>query len=79
MALDSPEVADLVISQPQPLFEVLDHLFDLPAVGVELYDLQSRQKKVGGNQVADFFPFLLDDNHSNRPDPFYDGDKLGYL
>ena len=79
MALDGLEVAHLVISQSQPLFEVLDHLFDLPAMGIELYDLQGGQKKVGGNQVADFFPFLLDDHYRNRPETFHHRDKFGDL
>ena len=46
---------------------------------VELYDLQGGQKKVGGNQVADLLPLLLDDHHRHRPKAFHHGDELGYF
>jgi len=52
------------------LFEVFDHLFDLLPIGVKLYDLQGRQKKVGGSQVGDFFPFSFITTNATGPKPF---------
>jgi len=39
MALDGLKISNLIISESQTLFEVFDHLFDLPAFGVVFDDI----------------------------------------
>jgi hypothetical protein len=41
------------------LFEVLDHLFDLPALGVIVEDIQGGKMEIGGDQITRFLSFFL--------------------
>jgi hypothetical protein len=41
------------------LFEVFDHLFDLPAFGIISEDIESRQMEIGGDKITRFLSFFL--------------------
>ena len=42
MALDGLKISNLIISEPQTLLEVFDHLFDLPSFGVVFDNIDGR-------------------------------------
>jgi hypothetical protein len=44
MALDGEVLSNIIIPKPQLLFEIFDHLFDLPALGIIFLDIQGREK-----------------------------------
>jgi hypothetical protein len=41
------------------LFEVFDHLFDLPAFGIVSKDIESREMQIGGDKIAGFLSFFF--------------------
>jgi hypothetical protein len=43
MTLDGIEVADLILSKSEALFEVFDHLFDLPPLSVVPHHINGGQ------------------------------------
>jgi len=65
MALNRMEVSNLIVSQPQSLFEVFNHLLNFPSPGIVLNHIKSRQMEVGTDQIKGFFPFLFHDHDSD--------------
>jgi hypothetical protein len=47
------------------LFKVLDHLFNLPAFGVIVEDIQSREMEIGGNQITRLLSFFFYDHNGD--------------
>jgi hypothetical protein len=41
------------------LFEVFDHLFDLPAFGIISEDIESREMEIGGDKIAGLLSFFF--------------------
>ena len=68
MALNRTKISNLIISQPQSLFEVFNYLFDLPSPGIILNHINSRQMEVRTNQINGFFPLLFHDHDSDLSD-----------
>jgi len=44
------------------LFEVFDHLFDLPAFGIISEDIESREMEIGGDKITGLLSFLFHDD-----------------
>jgi hypothetical protein len=44
------------------LFEVFDHLFDLPAFGIISEDIGSREMEIGGDEITGLLSFLFHDH-----------------
>jgi hypothetical protein len=44
------------------LFEILDHLFDLPSFGIVSEDIESREMEIGGDKVTGLLSFLFHDH-----------------
>ena len=65
MALNCREISDLIVFQPQSLFEVFDHLLDLPSLRIILNHPGGGQMEVRTNQINGFLPLLSYDHHSN--------------
>lgn len=65
MTLDGFKISNLIIPESEALFEVFDHLFDLPAFGVVLDDIDGRSMNIRTDQVNGFLTFLFhhDDRH----------------
>ena len=59
MSLDGVEISNLIISESEALFEVFDHLFNLPTLGVIFDDIDGRQMNIRTNQINGFFAFFF--------------------
>jgi hypothetical protein len=44
------------------LFEVFDHLFDLPAFGIISEDIESREMEIGGDKITGLLSFFFHDH-----------------
>jgi hypothetical protein len=44
------------------LFEVFDHLFDLPAFGIISKDIESREMEIGGDKITGLLSFFFYDH-----------------
>ena len=58
MTLNGMEIPNLIISKSEALFEVFDHLLDLPPLGVVLDHIDGRQMKIGTDQIDGFLTFF---------------------
>jgi len=63
MAVNGIEIPNLIISKSEPLFEVFDHLLDLPSLRVILDHIDGRQIKIRTDQINGFLPLLFYDDH----------------
>jgi len=79
MALDGLEISNLVISKSQSLFEVFDHLFNLPALGIILDDIQGGEMKIRRNKIRGLLSFLFHHHHSHFAQALDGPDKSGDL
>jgi hypothetical protein len=77
MALNGIEVPSLIVSKSEALFEVFDHLFDLPPLGVVPDHIDRRQVKIGADQIDGFFTFFFHDHDSDFPEVFDLTDEPG--
>ena len=77
MVQDRLKGTHLIVTKAQALFEVLDHLFDLPAFRIVLDDVDGRQVDNRTDQVTDFAPFLFDDDQGHFTDALDGADELG--
>ena len=59
MALDGLKISHLIISEPQALLEVFDHLFDLPPLRVVFDDIDRREMNIRTDEVQGFLPFFF--------------------
>jgi len=73
------KTSDLVSTKTEALFEVFDHLLDLPSLGVELDDIDCGKTNIGTDQVADLFSLLFDDYHGHLAQVFDGSNKPGNL
>jgi len=67
MTLNRTKISNLIVSQPQPLLEVFDHLLDLPSLRIILNHRDGRQMEVCTNQINGFLPSLFHDQDSDFP------------
>jgi hypothetical protein len=65
MPFDSLKTSCLIISKPKSLFEIFDHLLNLPTLGIILEYINCREIKISGDKIDRLLPFLSDYNHSN--------------
>ena len=65
MTLNRTEISNLIISQSQSLFEVFDHLLDLPSPGIILNHIDGRQMEIGTDQINGFLPFFFHHHNSD--------------
>ena len=77
MALDGLKISNLIISESQTLLEVFDHLFDLPAFGVVLDDIDGRQMNIRTDKVNGFLTFLFYHHDGHFPQVLNVSNKLG--
>ncbi len=68
MALNGIEVPNLIMSKSEALFEVFDHLLDLPPLGVVPHHIDRRQMKIGTDQIDGFLTFFFHDHDSDFPE-----------
>jgi len=76
MPLDSLKTSCLITSKPKSLFEVFDHLLNLPTLGVTLEHINCREIKISRDKIDRLLPFLSDYNHSNLAKPIDLSNKL---
>lgn len=79
VVLDSLKGAYLIMPKSKTLLEVLDHLFDLPALRIILGYLDRRQINIRTNQITDFGSFLPNDDQSNFTNSTDGANDLGNL
>jgi len=79
MAVDGLEVSRLVISKPQALLEILDHLLNLPPFGVVFDHIDCWQMDTGRDQIVGFFAFFFHHDHGDCAQVFDDSDEFGNL
>ena len=83
MPVDGLKVSRLVISKPQALLEILDHLLNPPPSGVIFDHIDCWQMDTGRDKIVGLFAFFLDHDHGdfaqafNAPDEF--GDLNGFI
>jgi hypothetical protein len=65
MALNGRKISNLIISQPQSLFEIFDHLLDPPSPRIILNHGDGGQMEIGTNQINGFLPLLPYDHDSD--------------
>jgi len=65
MPFDSLKTSCLIISKPKSLFDVFDHLLNLPTLGVTLEYINCREIKISRDKIDRLLPFFSDYNHSN--------------
>jgi len=76
MSLDSLKSFYLIISKPESLVEVFDHLIHLPTLGIILDHIDRREIKISGDKIDRSLPFLPDSNHSHLAQPIDLSNKL---
>ena len=70
MTFNGIEVPNLIVSKPEALFDIFDHLFDLPALGVVPHYVDGRQMEMGTDQIDRFLTLFLHDHDSDFPEIF---------
>jgi hypothetical protein len=78
MPLNSLKSPYLIISKPESLFEVFDHLLNLPTLGIILDYIHRRGIKISGYKVERLLPFLFDYNYSHLANPIDLLNKLSH-
>jgi len=76
MTFDSLKTSCLIISKPESLFEIFDHLLNLPTLGIILEHINCREIKISRDKIDRPLPFLSDYNHSNLAKPIDFSNKL---
>jgi hypothetical protein len=61
------------------LFEVFDHLFDLPAFGIISEDIQSREMEIGGDKITGLLSFFFHDHDRDLVEVLDEANKPGDL
>ena len=83
MTLDGLKISNLIMPKAQSLFEVFDHLFNLPAFGVIFNDIQGREMEIGGNKIGVLLSFFFHDHYryfaQTLDDPNKSGDLEGFV
>jgi hypothetical protein len=79
MALDGEGVSNMIIPKPQSLFEIFDHLFDLPALGIIFHHIQGTEMKVRRDKITRFLPFFFHHDDSDLPQALDNSNKSGDL
>ena len=79
MTVDGLEVSRLVISKPQALLEILDHLLNPPTSGVIFDHIDCCQMDTGRDQIVGLFAFFLDHDHGDCAQVFDEADEFGNL
>lgn len=74
MTVNHLKSSSLIMSKSESLFEVFNHLFDLPTFGIILDYLDRREIKIGREQISEFILLLLSNQHHfayplNLPNP----------
>ncbi len=68
MTLNGIEIPNLIMSKSEALFEVFDHLFDLPPLSVVSHHIDGGQMKMGTDQIDRFLTFFFHDHNSHFPE-----------
>ena len=77
MTLNNIKIPNLIMSKSEALFEIFDHLLDLPPLSIIPHHIDHRQMKIGTDQIDRFLTLFLHDHDSHFPEVFDLPDEPG--